>query len=171
MHKVVRHIFLTVVTLLSMGCLRQDEVFSTDIIITPYEQTTSDDEYMLLDGTVAYLFDSSNITIASYEEALQGVARNATTDEQVMAIGSSTPYSGDVVSSNSITLHIEGREYAMLMVVDKKNEIWALCNYEVGVNLPTTYIELLFRPWKEGESTAGDWTYYAPELTTEPTEE
>ena len=57
----------------------------------------------------------------------------------------------------------------MVLAVDTEHRIYAYTQQELTENLPTLYVTLPFKPWKEGFSYKdGSWSYYN-EFYTPPT--
>ena len=58
------------------GCLKDTSSDRTEYVLKPLAQTLSTDPYEPLDGVVAYAFDAdtARYTVASYEDALNGIA-------------------------------------------------------------------------------------------------
>ena len=72
--KGIRTIWAAVLLLLAWGCFK-DGSLKTNYVLKPLSQTLSTDSYEPLDGVQAYAFaaDTNLYTVASYEDALNGV--------------------------------------------------------------------------------------------------
>ncbi len=141
--------------------------YDTNLALIPMEQTTDAAEYTPLDGVVAYAYaaDTTDYRVASYVDASKGIVSNKANGSIIEPIAVAAPYSGTESLMSAIQMQLSGHEFVMLVVADTKNEDYAYCNYEVGVNLPNTYITMTFRPWKEGSYTQSFWQYVVPEAT------
>ncbi len=185
-----------VATLAIAGCF-QSERFDTTLVIIPSQQLVSGEEFISLDDAVVYAFaaDTTYYVPTSYDEALAGVITEKSTGERLSPIAVGTPYSssytytyeidedeydeetiypyedGEVVTTpiEGLAMQIE-MESIMLVAVDKTNGGYAYSNYEVGLNLPTTYITVSFRPWKTAPFEQGDWMYVVPIVEDEDEE-
>ncbi len=162
--------YLLIITALA-GCFKETE-YRTDIIFKCYEQPVTDASYVELSGAVAHSFmaDTTDYMVASYEDALQGVLTDRVTGAKLSATSSSVAYPLDSFPS-AISLEARG-ELVVLVVVDTEHEDYAYTNYSMGLNLQTTYISLLFRPWyQDGQFTQNKWQYVVPEGDIIETEE
>ena len=111
----------------------------------------------------AYAFDAdtSIYTVASYEDALNGVitVKGRPSDRVTSPVATSEPYAQDGTTGwirLSLTLPTQ-----MILAVDPTHRLYAYTQQEVEVNLPNLYVSLPFKTWKEGNSYKdGNWSYY-----------
>ncbi len=160
--------------LICTGCF-EDEKYETLLVLRPAYQQTSSSDFITLEGALAYAFvaDTTDFVVASYDDAVLGVAKDAVTGDYLTPIAVGEPYMNDVWDfRGAVSLQVE-QEQVLLLVVDTKNEDFAYCNYDVSVNLATTYIAINFPSWSEGIFTYGNWIFNVPEAyvltTTIPT--
>lgn len=160
----IRIYICVVVAAILAGCFK-DEAYDTNIILRPAQQQVSGGDFIDLEGVVAYAFavDTTYFEVKSYADALNGIVTNKTSNEVAPPIAVATPY-GDGQDSyiGAMQMRVQ-QEDVMLLAVDTENEDYAYTNYTVGLNLPTTYISLPFRPWKEGAYKQGTWWYVVAE--------
>lgn len=140
----------------------------------------------------AYLADTTEYIPQSFEAALAGIVTNKTTGATLSPTATSEPYEGtftyiyeieeeedddddddeevvypyadgEVVETLITGLSLRATtQNIMLVAVDSENEGYAYCNYEVGLNLATTYITLSFRTWRTEPFDQGIWHFVVP---------
>ncbi|MFI3277785.1 MAG: hypothetical protein SNH13_04325 [Rikenellaceae bacterium] len=163
----MRHFLIFILSALTLtSCLQTDLEYNTELVISPYNQVTSSDEYVTLDGCIAYAFEPVDLEewyIASYEDALSGRLTSLSTGESLEAFAKSENYASESVASSSISMRID-REEILILVINTQNTSYAYAYYEVGVNIATTYITVTFYEWYSGTYSSGDWVYNNPEL-------
>ncbi len=147
-------IFATV--LLITSCF-QDEVYDTEYRLKNLVQLVSGDDGEAMSGVVVYAFegDAENWGANSYQDALQAVAYDLDSGELL------SPFARSVVDADEpsvVSIRLD-RADVLLLAVDTVNQIFATSNYSVGVNLSTTYVTLLWRPWKEDSYSEGSWDF------------
>ncbi len=162
----VRYILCAAVMMAIVGCFKE-EVYNTTLVVRPYQELTSGADETVLSGVVAYAFatDTTTHKVLSYSDAVAGVVVSKETGEQLLPIATATSYTSEDLEG-AIAMQIE-QESVMLVVADEGCENYAYSNYDVGLNLPTTYITLTFRPYKTTSFIQGKWQYIVPETTTE----
>lgn len=149
-----------------MGCFK-DLSYNTTIILKPKQQLESGGDSYTLPGVAAYAFvaDTTDFTVTSYEEALSGIMSNKETGEQITAFAAATASS----EQNSLELIVDRDvEVISIVVIDTVNGDYGYTTYELGINLTTTYIAVNFAPWKEGKFEYGDWCFYVEEPYVAP---
>lgn len=160
--KGIRTIWAAVLLLLAWGCFK-DSSLKTNYVLKPLSQTLSTDSYEPLDGVQAYAFaaDTNLYTVASYEDALNGVislkSDLSTKISEPTAV--SEPYEQDGATG---WIHMSLKQPTqMIVAVDPTHRLYAYTQQELEVNLPNLYVVLPFRAWKEGNSYKdGNWSYY-----------
>lgn len=160
--KVLRTILLTGLVFLAAGCFK-DTSIRTNYILKPLVQNLSTDPYEPLEGVKAYSFDAdtSLYTVASYEDALNGVITlKGRPSEQITSPAStSEPYAQEG-ATGWIRLSLSSPTQ-MILAVDPTHRLYAYTQQEIEVNLPNLYVALPFKTWKEGNSYKdGNWSYY-----------
>ncbi len=146
--------------LIAVGCMKE-ETYTTEIVFRPYAQQYDGAEYELLAGVVGYAFaaDTADVSILSYDDALNGRVVSRATGAAVAAVATTGAYVTDMSGFTTAVSMRTDRKMLMLLAVDTMNEDYAFTYYEVGLNIPETFITLNFRPWYEGEVTVGKWYY------------
>ncbi|MFI3304903.1 MAG: hypothetical protein R3Y68_00135 [Rikenellaceae bacterium] len=174
------------------SCFKSESYNTTLVIIPSQQIASGDEFTTLDEAVVyAYVADTTEYIPMTYDAALSGVVTSKTTGSTLSPIGVGTPYSdlysytyeieeedydededeetiypyedGEVVTTliEGLSLQVQTANI-MLVIVDTINSAYAYCNYEVGMNLPTTYLTVSFRPWKTAPFTQGDWMYIVP---------
>lgn len=145
----MRRIILFFIAAIALcGCMKEVS-FRTTFILNPYVEVESGAEKLPLDGVLLYAFkaDTTEWRVNSYDDAAFGLITNKESGEQkgAAAVGTQLPTS---FAENFTVEMSTDFEQAMIVAVDTENRCYAYTNYKVGVNLPQTYMTLLFRPWK-----------------------
>lgn len=161
-------LFLAAAALLT-GCFK-DVSTTTNYVIKPLVQDLSGDPYLALDGVKAYAFDADTTLypVASYADALEGVASlKGNPSERLSPFVTAGPYEREG-TSGWVQMSMSNATQ-MVLAVDTEHRIYAYTQQELTENLPTLYVTLPFKPWKEGFSYKdGSWSYYN-EFYTPPT--
>lgn len=168
----MRYILYIVVMVVALSGCFKDEDYDTLMIFTPTEQVDDSSDAAALDGVLTYAFvaDTTDYGVLSYEDALRGVVTDKLTGEELLPISIGEPMGNDAYQLSMAV----SEPSVMLVAVDTKNEDYAYTNYSVGMNLATTYIALPFHPYKEVNFSVGSWYYVVPEaiiVETDETEE
>lgn len=142
--------------LLCVGCFI-DEAYDTQLQLKSLRQEYSGEDGVAMDGVVVYGFkgDLENWGAESYEGALAGVVYDFDSGLQLTPFVVSEP---DPSQVGVVLMQLEG-EVVMLLAVDTVNQIFAVRNYSLGLNLATTYISIQWRPWKSDSYTEGGWSF------------
>lgn len=164
-----RNILILAAAALLTGCFK-DVSTKTTYVIKPLVQDLSGDPYLALEGVQAYAFDADTTfyTVASYEDALAGVASlKDNPSQQLPAFVAGEPYEREGISG-WVQMPLSNATQ-MVLAIDTEHRIYAYTQQELGENLPNLYVALPFKPWKEGFSYKdGNWSYYN-EFYTPPT--
>ncbi|MFI3270136.1 MAG: hypothetical protein SNG14_06115 [Rikenellaceae bacterium] len=149
---------------IAVGCMKE-EAYRSDIVFRPYAQQYDGAEYENLAGVVGYAFaaDTAEVSVLSYDDALNGRVVSRETGAVVAPIATTAPYVTDESGfTTAVSMRVD-REWVMLLAVDTQNEDYTYTYYQVGLNLAETFFTLSFRSWYEGEITVGKWYYIYPE--------
>ena len=160
--KGIRTILLAGIAVCAAGCFKETSV-KTDYVLKPLTQTLSTDPYVALEGVKAYAFDADTTlyTVASYEDALNGViSRKGQLSEQITSpVATSEPY-GQEGATGWVHMSLSSPTQ-MVVAVDTQHRLYAYTQQELEVNLPNLYVVLPFKVWKEGNSYKdGNWSFY-----------
>ena len=132
-------------------------------MLKPLAQTLSTDPYEPLDGVVAYAFDAdtARYTVASYEDALNGIASlKDDPSAQLQAVASSEPYAQEG-TTGWVRMSLPMAERRMILAVDTEHRLYAYTEQELVETLPSLYVTLIFKTWKEGTSYKdGNWCFF-----------
>lgn len=160
--KGIRIILLCGVVLWAAGCFKDTSV-KTNYVLKPLSQTLSTDPYEALEGVKAYAFDADTTlyTVASYEDALNGVIslKSDLSSKLSEPTAVSEPYEQEGATG---WVHMSlSAPMQMVVAVDTQHRLYAYTQQELEVNLPNLYVVLPFKVWKEGNSYKdGNWSFY-----------
>ena len=160
--KGIRIILLCGVVLWAAGCFKDTSV-KTNYVLKPLSQTLSTDPYEALEGVKAYAFaaDTTLYTVASYEDALNGVIslKSDLSSKLSEPTAVSEPYEQEGATG---WVHMSlSAPTQMVVAVDTQHRLYAYTQQEQEVYLPNLYVVLPFKVWKEGNSYKdGNWSFY-----------
>lgn len=172
MRRLKRTIFaLVAVALVSVlgGCFKK-VVLDCRYNLRPYIQMESGGIATFAEGVVAYAFmaDTAQWTVASYEDALNGVLTSKTTGEKRTDAAERAEQ-----QDSTVILQLKATP-ATIVVVDPVHKLYGWRMTEVAENLPDLYVSITFRPWSvkkqyiEGPWRMNNEAYVAPDVPTEP---
>lgn len=153
-------LFLAAAALLT-GCFK-DVSTRTNYVLKPLAQDLSGDPYLGFEGLKAYAFDADTAfyTVASYEDALEGVASlKGRPSERISPFVTAEPYELEgAVGWVQMPLT---NPTQMVLAVDTEHKLYAYTQQELEVNLPNLFVTVTFKLWKEGFSYKdGNWVYF-----------
>lgn len=171
MNKWFRIITLAAVAVVVTGCFKK-VTMDCRYHVRPYYQAESGGVAVQGEGIIAYAFaaDTTQWTVASYEDALNGVLTSKTSGEK-----RSDAMAHAEQQDSTVVLQLTATP-ATIVVVDPINKLFAWRMTEVVENLPDLYVSVTFRPWSakkryvEGPWRMNNEAYVAPEEPEEPTE-
>ena len=93
---------------LLLGCCFKSVGYDTDVILKSWVQTESAAELKPAQGVVAYAFEADTVTwtVASYEDALNGVLTRKGTDEAGVSPVQGTAYRVDSVDMDLLLMRV-----------------------------------------------------------------
>lgn len=164
-----RILYALAAVVLFAGCFKKVS-YETEYVLKPQVQELSGDPTTPVAGVKAYAFnvDTSLYTVASYEDALNGmVSLRANPSEKIStpsAVGE--PYEREGAEGwVRMTL---SQPTQMVVVVEPSRRLYAYTQQQLSETLSTLYISVIFKPWKEGTYYAeGNWRFYN-EFYTDP---
>ena len=158
------------------GCFKSVTTNTTLIIKTLIEKESGGDDVAAKE-VVAYTHYVSpgNWTVASYEDALQGIITDTVTLERRTTPNvTAEPFERESSTNSYMAMPLD-QSPAMVVVVVPEVKMYAYTFRTLEAeNLSQTYITLIFHSWKtkqypQGNKTKGsEWTVFPP---AEPTEE
>lgn len=155
---------LLLAALLMNGCLKGDTDGRTDYILKPLVQRTSGGLNEMLPDIIGYAFDADTTewTVSSYEDALNGVLTNKLTPSEQLAvpIASAVPYTVEGMTDRYM-MQLPDHN-VMLLVVDHTNRLYAYTNQTLQPNMGSLFVTLIFKPWKETAAYQEGWSFYNP---------
>lgn len=169
MNKWFRIITLAAAAIAVTGCFKK-VTMDCRYNVRPYFQAESGGVAVQGRNTIAYAFaaDTAQWTVASYEDALNGVLTSKTSGEKRSdAMARAEQQDTVVVVQLTATP-------ATIVVVDTENRLYAWRMTEVVENLPDLYVSVTFRPWSaktryvEGPWRMNNEAYVAPEVPETP---
>jgi len=143
------------------GCFK-DVSYETEYILKPLVQQTAGDVLQPVEGAMAYAFaaDTAEWTVASYADACAGVITSRTdpSRQRSDAFAAAEPVSGEGLEGRlGMTLPHRSQ---MVVAVDPADRLYAFTQQNNGVNLDRTYVTLIFKPYREGNTyKEGDWIF------------
>lgn len=170
MNKWLRIIALVAIAAVATGCFKK-VTLDCRYNLRPYLQMESGGEAVVAEGVVAYAFaaDTTQWTVASYEDALAGVLTSKTSTEK----RSDAMVHAVQEGAEDLVLQLTATP-ATIVVVDTVNKLYGWRMTEVAENLPDLYVSITFRPWSvkkvyaEGAWRMNNEAYVAPEPEPEP---
>lgn len=171
MNKWFRIITLAAVAVVVTGCFKK-VTMDCRYHVRPYYQAESGGVAVQGEGIIAYAFaaDTTQWTVASYEDALNGVLTSKTSGEK-----RSDAMERVEQSDSTVVLQLTVTPVT-IVVVDPINKLFAWRMTEVVENLPDLYVSVTFRPWSakkryvEGPWRMNNEAYVAPEVPEVPEE-
>ncbi len=164
MNKWFRIIVLAAVAVATTGCFKK-VTMDCRYHVRPYYQAESGGIAMQGEGMIAYAFaaDTTQWTVASYDDALNGVLTSKTSGEK-----RSDAMERVEQSDSTVVLQLTVTPVT-IVVVDPINKLFGWRMTEVAENLPDLYVSITFRPWSvkkryvEGPWRMNNEAYVAPE--------
>lgn len=161
-------LLLLIVAVAAVGCFKKVTT-DTTVVVKGYVQEESGGPLLPAEGMEVYAYypGDENWDILSYEDALNRIITNKTTGEQRTTPDvESAPYAVEG-STNTYASFFQNASPAMVVAVYPAAKIYGyMFRYLVAENLPTTYLTIVFRPWKgepyaEGSKAGHKW-YVVP---------
>lgn len=129
------------------GCFK-DVSYKTNYVLKPLAQAQTVDPVEPFEGLKAYAFDADTAfyTVASYEDALNGVI--ARKDDLSDRIASPVAAAEPCVREGTVgwVQMPLSAETQMVVAVDPVNRVYAYTQQELDVNLPNLYVSLFSNP-------------------------
>lgn len=151
------------------GCFKSVG-YDTDVILKSWVQPESSDALQPAQGVVAYAFeaDTTTWTVASYEDALNGILTRKGTDERGVP-----PVQGVLYRLDSIDMDLQLMRVSstpvVVVAVDPENRLYGYRQQELGENLPRLFTSVVFRPWKRMKKYVdGTWRMFNEFYVDEP---
>lgn len=145
----MKRTILFAAVLLMSGCFKSVG-YDTDVILKSWVQAESSGELVPATGVVAYAFEADTMTwtIASYEDALNGVLTRKGSDERGVAPVDGAVIRVDSVEMDLLSMHVSSTP-VIVVAVDTENKLYGYRQQDLGENLPQLYTSVIFRPWKQ----------------------
>ena len=164
MNKWLKIIVLVAVAVATTSCFKK-VTMDCRYHVRPYYQAESGGVAVQGEGTIAYAFaaDTSQWTIATYDDALNGVLTSKTSGEK-----RTDAMDRAEQSDSTVVLQLTATP-ATIVVVDTVNKLFGWRMTDVVENLPDLYVSVTFRPWSvkkryvEGAWRMNNEAYVAPE--------
>ena len=164
MNKWLKIIVLAAVAVATTSCFKK-VTMDCRYHVRPYYQAESGGVAVQGEGTIAYAFaaDTTQWTIATYDDALNGVLTSKTSGEK-RTDAMDRAEQGD----STVVLQLTATP-ATIVVVDTVNKLFGWRMTDVVENLPDLYVSVTFRPWSvkkryaEGAWRMNNEAYVAPD--------
>ncbi len=165
----MKRVLTYIVIVMSLCSCFDDVAYDTNFVLIPTVQYASGGEFESYADCVAYAFDADADfwEVTSWENACDGVLTSKEDPNVTMLpFEVARSYDDDIHSEPMLSMNLD-RESVMIVVAHTTSEDYSYMSYSVGVNIPTVYGYVRFRPWKEGFYSESSWIYYSPEIEEE----
>ncbi|WP_290540193.1 hypothetical protein [Alistipes sp.] len=143
------------------GCFK-DVSYKTNYILKPLAQAQPVDPIEPFEGIKAYAFAADTLfyTVASYEDALNGVIarKDNLSERNSTPVATAEPYAQEG-TKGWMQMPLTAKTQ-MVVAVDPVNKVYAYTQQELAENFPTLYVSLIFKPWKGFSYQEGSWSFY-----------
>jgi len=166
--KHIRHITIFAIAALALtGCFKKVNN-DTTFIVKPNLQAVSSGELTPAEGVWGYAYYvGEKWEPASYEDAAAMRITNIESGEtKEKPAAMSQPYAEDD-DTGRIKI-VTTSPHVLLVTIYKAGGMYAFRHYDVGENIPQTYLTLQFRIWKTDKYVDSGWTVNTPPATPEP---
>lgn len=156
------NLLIIAAALLLSSCFK-DVAEHTTYLLKPLVQHTSGATLEPLEGVILHAIeaDTTDFTVASYEDALEGVVTaKEGGSEQIKAFATAQNSTLEGMTDR-LELSIPPRE-VMLLAVDTENRLYAYTQQEFEENIGLLYVTLIFKSWKEGTAWKDGWQFRNP---------
>lgn len=166
-----RILYILTAAVLLAGCF--DSVsYKTRYVLKPLVQEASGDPYNALLGVQAFVYaaDTTLWTVASYEDALNGIITSKTnpSDRQTTPLAVATAYE-ELGTEWWLQLPVGGPSL-MIVAVDTEHKLYAYTQQAFVENMTEgLYVSLVFKLWKTGKSYIDGKWYFFNDFYTPPT--
>lgn len=148
--------------MLLAGCFKKVS-YRTTYVLKPLVEQVSGDIKQPFEGAVAYAYDVDTTvwTVASYDDALNGVltSKENSAEKRSDPVATATPF--ELEGTVGWVQMLLTRPSQMVLAVDTGNRLYAYTQQQLPQNLPQLTVSLLFQPWKAGNRYKnGDWTFF-----------
>ena len=167
----MKRTILYLFALMLSGCFKSVG-YETDVILKSWVQAESSGELAPATGIVAHAFEADTMiwTIASYEDALNGVLTRKGSGERGVAPVNGVAIRVDSVDMDLLSMHVSSSP-VIIVAVDTENRLYGYRQQDLGENLPQLYTSVIFRPWKELKKYVdGSWRMINEFYTETPEE-
>ena len=168
--KHIRHITIFAIAALALtGCFKKVNN-DTTFIVKPNLQAVSSGELTPAEGVWGYAYYvGEKWEPASYEDAVAMIVTNiesGAAKEKPAAM--SKPYAED---DDTERIKIAtASPHVLLVAIYEAGGMYAFRHYDVGENIPQTYLTLQFRTWKTDKYVDSGWTVNMSPSTPDPDE-
>ena len=168
MNRSLKRILPLVVAAVLCGCFK-DVAFDCRYNLRPYLQAESGGETVMAEGVIAYAFiaDTAQWTVASYDDALNGIL---TSKEDGSKRDDYTSRAEQSDEDGTLVLQLDGTP-ATIIAVDVADRVYGWRMTTVTENVPDLYVSVTFRPWTaRNYYIEGSWRMVNEFYTPEPEE-
>lgn len=144
------------------GCFEKVS-YETNYVLKPLVQELSGNPTEPVTGLKAYAFnvDTSLYTVASYEDALNGVVSLRSNPSEKISTPAATGEPYEQEGTEGWVRMTLSQPTQMVLAVDPEHRLYAYTQQELSQTLSNLYVSVVFKPWKEGTYYAdGNWQFY-----------
>lgn len=155
------------VAMLCNSCLKGDTDGRTDFVIKPLVQYTSGDVAEPLADIIGYAYnaDTTEWTVASYDDAVNGILTNKLNPSEQLGSPIAVAERYTVEGMTERFMMALPDHPVMLLVVDHSNRLYAYKNQDLQPNMGSLFVTMIFKPWKEMTAYQEGWSFYNPFYT------
>lgn len=160
--KGMRFLYALTAAMLLAGCFKKVSL-ETAYVLKPQVQELSGDPTQAVTGVKTYAFaaDTNRYTVASYEDALNGIITLRENPSEKISTPSATGEAYETEGAEGWLRMMLTHPSQMIVAVDPSRRLYAYTQQEISETLPTLYVALVFKPWKEGNYySEGKWQFY-----------
>ncbi len=165
----MNRVVLFLAMLLGFSSCFNETAYDTTYIVRIYEQTESGGDNTSLSGVQLFAFEGSteDWEVTGYDDAAAGIITSIDTGEQKGPLAW-----GEAVDGSDTTLSMQlDKVEVVIVAVNPATLTYGYTSYEVPINFPEVYVDLIFYSWKDGTYTTGKWIFTTPAFEDEEDEE
>lgn len=163
---------LLLAALLGTGCFKEIG-YNTFYVLMPWVKSGTERPVPIYNDVLLYAFvaDTAQWDVLSYQDAVDGVITSRTTGEKMQPVAQGEPYVIDG-NENWLAMQIDGPRL-FILAVDTQNRLYGFMEQLNGGNVPQLYVSVTFFPKeKKTRYKSGRWLmcndFYVPDPPETP---